>query len=137
LYITVVVFVVVVISFYVIVWCGFISLLLITVGMTYSRIGMDIIVISSILLDGDNISLDANLVMYINSTNIPPIMIINWMYENQNLLYIVPLMMHTIVVCISNIIPMARGCFIWVNINLVIVKRPGRGADHPPHLAPR
>jgi hypothetical protein len=29
--------------------------------------------------------------------------------------------MHTIVVCISNIIPIARGCFIWVNISLVIV----------------
>jgi len=24
--------------------------------------------------------------MYINSTNIPPIMIINWIYEHQNLL---------------------------------------------------
>jgi hypothetical protein len=118
LYITVVV--VVVISFSVIVSCGFICLLLVTVGMTYSRIGMDIIIINSILLDGENISLDANLVMYINSTNIPPIMIINRMYENQNLLYIVLLMMHTIVVCIKNISPMARGCFIWVNINLVI-----------------
>jgi len=29
--------------------------------------------------------------------------------------------MHTIVVCISNIIPMANGCFIWVNISLVNV----------------
>jgi hypothetical protein len=37
---------------------------------------------------GENISFDANLVMneYINSTNIPPIMIINGTYENQNLL---------------------------------------------------
>ena len=35
---------------------------------------------------GENISLDASLVMYINSTNIPPIMIINRIYENQNLL---------------------------------------------------
>jgi len=36
--------------------------------------------------DGENISYDASLVMYINSTNIPPIMIINRTYENQNLL---------------------------------------------------
>ena len=39
-----------------------------------------------ILFDGENISFDASLVMYINSTNIPPIMIINRIYENQNLL---------------------------------------------------
>jgi hypothetical protein len=32
------------------------------------------------------ISFDASLVLYINSTNIPPIMIINRMYETQNLL---------------------------------------------------
>ena len=37
-----------------------------------------------ILFDGENISFDATLVMYINSTNIPPIMIINRIYENQN-----------------------------------------------------
>jgi len=41
-------------------------------------------------------------------------MIMNRMYENQNLLYIVPLMKHTIFVCISNISPMALGCFIRV-----------------------
>jgi hypothetical protein len=97
------------------------------------------------------ISFDASLVMYINSTSIPPIMIMNRMYENQKLLYIVPLInplntklnpichllalleahhilhvsgvrvKHTIVVCISSISPMAMGCFICVNINLVIV----------------
>jgi len=39
-----------------------------------------------ILFDGENISLDASLVMYINSTNIPPIMIINRIYKTQNLL---------------------------------------------------
>jgi len=39
-----------------------------------------------ILFDGENISFDSNLVIYINSTNIPPIMIINRIYENQNLL---------------------------------------------------
>ena len=39
-----------------------------------------------ILFDGENISFDASFVMYINSTNIPPIMIINRIYETQNLL---------------------------------------------------
>ena len=36
--------------------------------------------------DGDNISFDASLVTYINSINIPPIMIINRIYEHQKLL---------------------------------------------------
>ena len=36
-----------------------------------------------ILFDGENISLDASLVLYIYSTNIPPIMIINRIHENQ------------------------------------------------------
>jgi homoserine trans-succinylase len=35
-----------------------------------------------IMFDGENISFDATLVIYINSTNIPPIMIINRIYEN-------------------------------------------------------
>ena len=39
-----------------------------------------------ILFDGQNISFDASLVIYINSTNIPPIMIINRIHETQNLL---------------------------------------------------
>ena len=45
-----------------------------------------------ILFDGENISFDASPVLYIyihiyvNSTNIPPIMIINRIYELQNLL---------------------------------------------------
>ena len=41
-----------------------------------------------ILFDGENISFDASNVIYINSTNIPPIMIIlvNRTYEHQNLL---------------------------------------------------
>jgi len=38
-----------------------------------------------ILFDGENISFDASLVIYINSTNIAPIMITNRIYENQNL----------------------------------------------------
>jgi hypothetical protein len=37
-----------------------------------------------ILFDGENIPFDASL--YIYSTNIPPIMIVNRIYENQNLL---------------------------------------------------
>ena len=39
-----------------------------------------------ILFDGENISLDASFVIYINTTNIPPIIIINRIYETQNLL---------------------------------------------------
>jgi len=35
---------------------------------------------------GENISFDASLVIYINGNNIPPIMIINKIYETQNLL---------------------------------------------------
>jgi hypothetical protein len=40
----------------------------------------------SILFDGENISFDSSLVIYIYSTNIAPIVIINRIYENQNLL---------------------------------------------------
>ena len=39
-----------------------------------------------ILFDGENISFDANPVICINSTNIPPSMIINRIYETQNIL---------------------------------------------------
>ena len=39
-----------------------------------------------ISFDGENISFDASLVIYINSDNIRPIMIINRIYETQNLL---------------------------------------------------
>jgi hypothetical protein len=39
-----------------------------------------------ILFDGENISFDASLVIYINSTNIPPIIIINRINETQILL---------------------------------------------------
>jgi hypothetical protein len=38
-----------------------------------------------ILFDGENISFDASLVICINSTDIPPIMIIHRIYEPQNL----------------------------------------------------
>jgi len=39
-----------------------------------------------ILFDGKNISFDASLVIYINSFNIPPIIIINRIHEHRNLL---------------------------------------------------
>jgi hypothetical protein len=39
-----------------------------------------------VLFDGENISFDATLVICIKSTNISPIMIINRIYETQNLL---------------------------------------------------
>ena len=37
-----------------------------------------------ILFEDENISFDASLVTYINSTNIPPILIINRIYEHKN-----------------------------------------------------
>jgi len=118
LYITVVV---VVISFSIMVLCIFISLLLVTVGIICSRMGSSISVIVNILFDGENISFEASLVMYINSTSILPIKIMNRIYENQNLPYNVPLFRRTIVVCINSVNPMAKGCFICVNINVAIV----------------
>ena len=39
-----------------------------------------------ILFYGENISFDDGLYIYINNTNIPPIMIINRIYETQELL---------------------------------------------------
>jgi len=60
--------------------------------------GRSINVVISILFGGDNISFDPSLVMYINIINIPQIIIMNKMYENQNILYIFPLMRHAIVV---------------------------------------
>ena len=87
--------------------------------------GSNINVVIIILFNGENISFEARLVLYIyiyiNSTSIPPIVIMNRIYENQNLLYIVPLIRHTIVVCINSISPIVKGCSICVNINLVIV----------------
>ena len=38
------------------------------------------------LFDVENILFDGSLVIYINSTNIPPTLIINRTYEHQNLL---------------------------------------------------
>jgi hypothetical protein len=45
---------------------------------------------------------------------------INRIYWNQNILFISPLIRHVIIICISNIIPIAKGCFICVNIILNI-----------------
>jgi len=53
---------VVLISFSIIVSCMFISLLLVTVGIVYSKVGSNINVIVSILFDGENISFEARLV---------------------------------------------------------------------------
>ena len=39
-----------------------------------------------ILFDGENILFAASLIIYVNSTNIPPIMIINKINEHQKLL---------------------------------------------------
>jgi hypothetical protein len=41
---------------------------------------------SGCIFYGENISFDASFFIYVNSTNIPPIMIINRIYEHQNLL---------------------------------------------------
>jgi len=38
-----------------------------------------------ILFDGENISFDASLAIFINSTNIAPILIINRIYQNLSL----------------------------------------------------
>ena len=98
--------------------CSFISLFLIVDGIMYISAGSVISVIVSVLFDGESISFDASLVMYINKNNIPPTMIMNRIYENQSLLYIIPLISHImcIVVWISSVSPMASGCFICVNV---------------------
>jgi len=49
-------------------------------------------------------------------------MIMNRMYENQNLLYIIPLMRHTIVVCISSI---DRLCGLVVRVSGYRYRGPG------------
>ena len=58
--------------------------MLVTVRIIYNRMGSKIEVVTNILFAGENISFDASLVMYINSTIIPPIMIMNRIYENQS-----------------------------------------------------
>ena len=51
-----------------------------------------------------------------------PIIIINRTYENQNLLYTVPLIRQASVVRINSIFLLASGYCICVNINLVVVR---------------
>ena len=53
-----------VISFSIIVSYIFISLLLVTVGIVYNRAGSNVNVVTIILFDGENISLEARLVIY-------------------------------------------------------------------------
>ena len=78
---------------------------------SYNKTVSSINVAIIILFDSENIAFDASLVQYINNTNIPPVTIMNRMYENQNLLYIVLLIRHTIVlVSINSISPMVIGC---------------------------
>jgi adenosine/AMP kinase len=55
-----------------------------TDGRTDRYRGADKSLARCILFDGENISLDASLVIYINSTNVPPIKIINRIHEHQN-----------------------------------------------------
>jgi len=50
--------------------------------------GSNIKVIISVLFGGENISFEASLVMYLNSTNILQIIIMNRIYQNQNLIYV-------------------------------------------------
>ena len=97
-------------------------LLLIVDDIKYGNIASSVKVIINILFDGEDISFGGSLVMYINSTSIPPTVIINiYIYENQTLLYIIPLIRHIIVVCVRYIIRMAGGCFICINVNILIL----------------
>jgi len=89
-----------------------------------NSVGNRIDVVNIILLDGENIPFDASLVLYIYiyicSTNIPPIMIMNKMYENQHLLYIVPPIRENN--CCASIFPTASECFNCVNFFQNVVK---------------
>ena len=51
-----------------------------------------------VLFDGENNSFDISLVIYITSNNIPPIMIINRIYETQNLLNIFLTVIHELTI---------------------------------------
>ena len=53
------------------------ALLLIVDGIKYGNIASSVKVIINILFDGEDISFGGSLVMYINSTSIPPTVIIN------------------------------------------------------------
>ena len=75
--------------------------------MIYDSVGDMITAARIVLLDGDNISFDASLVST-NSSSIPSTVIINRMLENQNHLYIVPLIEHIIIVCNINTLTTAK-----------------------------
>ena len=80
--------------------CTFIALLFVTDGNiydvynVYNRAGISISVAICIVFDGENITFHDSLYIYIYiyiyiySSNSPPIMIMNRMCENHNLLYI-------------------------------------------------
>lgn len=79
-----------------------------------------------------NFSFDAILVIYITNTSNPPIMIINNIYEYQNLEFINPPIIAIIVVFVNKINAIDKGCFIIINrveiiiktkVNLVIIQR--------------
>jgi hypothetical protein len=82
----------------------FISLLFVSVGVVSDSVGEIISAVRIVLLDGKTISFDACLVVCVNSTDISPIMAMNRMCENMDLLYVVSLIEH-IVVCKSSIKP--------------------------------
>lgn len=54
-----------------------------------------------------------------NKTNIPPKKIKNNVYENQKVFTINPVITQIKNVCINKIIPIAKGCFICIKINLI------------------
>jgi len=75
----------------------------------YDSTGSRIDVVSIILWGSENISLDTNLVMYINNTNIPPIIIINRIYMGIKILMYCSSDKHTTVLLLVSII-----LFLWI-----------------------
>ena len=59
---------------------------LLSLLLVYFLVGLRTYQHPCILFDGENISFDASPVIYINNANIPPIMVINRIYEIQNFL---------------------------------------------------
>lgn len=79
----------------------FISLLFVSVS---DSVGEIISAVTIVLLDGKTISFDACFVVCVNSSGASPIMAMDRMCENMDVLYVVSLIEH-IVVCKSSIIP--------------------------------
>lgn len=65
--------------------------------------------------ENENVSLEAKEATYINRTSIAPRKIRNRIYENQKEFIDKPAITHTIIVCVSNIRPIAKGWRSWVN----------------------